>query len=242
MEKTNQEQKKEYKSSFFGNNKTALGLLALAIAGAAIWLLYSKGIIGSKEAGDPSDPVAMVNGEQIKRSELEALEAQIAANRGVDLSLEQDKETKQQLQSEALDALIAQVLLRQEVENSGVSVSEEEINSKIETIKAQFENQQQYEEALSSQNVTEEQLRDQLNNQLQIENYLTNKVGAESLEATESEIEEFYQQSVSQQEGAPSLEEASSQIVQIITQQKQQQELQRIIQELRSSADIEILI
>jgi len=230
-------------NSSSGNKKLLYILLALAIiAGAAIWYLFSRGQFSSEGSFGPNDSVAVVNGEEIIGSEVEAIQVQVAAGQGIDLSLQQEEETLKQLQTEALNSLIAQTLLRQDIENLGIVVADEEIDDGVETIRGQFESRELYEEELSAQNVTENELRDQIKSQLEIQNYLASKTGTESLTATDSEVEEFYNQSVSQAEDAPPLEEIRPQIAQIITQQKRQQELQKIVQQLRLAANIEILI
>ena len=70
---------------------------------------------------------------------------------------------------EALENLVVDKLIVQELAAKGVNVSDEEVNKKIEEIKTQIGSAESFEQALAIQGMTEEQLKGQIKIQLALE-------------------------------------------------------------------------
>lgn len=218
-----------------------LPLIAIVIiaATAAGYYLYSSGFFAVQTA--EGGVVARVNGEEIARTDLENFQNQLAAQQGLDFST-LDPDTQSLIQNQALNVLISQELLRQEVERVNILVSQEEVDSQLASIKSQFESDEIYQQELATQNMTEGDLRDQIVFDLRVQSYLSEQIDPQLLLVSEDEIEEFYRQSIGDGDDAPAIAEVRPQIEQLITQQKQQEQISFLIQQLQSVADIEILI
>jgi FKBP-type peptidyl-prolyl cis-trans isomerase (trigger factor) len=213
----------------------------LAVAGGA-WFFFSDGESPSQD-GTPnlSDTVARVNGESITRTELENSEAQIAAQQGIDIA-SLDAVSREQLQTQALDGLIANTLIQQAVTSSGLTTTEADIDAQIETIKSQFPDDAQFQEALSGQGLSEAELREQVRGEITTQAYFEQTLDIASITVTEEEVQALYEQEAATTEDIPPLEDVRGQIESFVIQQKQQELLAAHIQELSSNADIEILI
>lgn len=194
-------------------------------------------------AGDASEPVARVNGEEITRGQLQSTQQQLAAGQGQDIS-SLDASAQAQLQQQALDALIAQALLRQAAEEAGASASQTDIDAQLESITAQFDSDQAMQDALSAQGTTEAQLREQISRDLTMQAYVSQTLDTEPASATDEEIQALYDQFTANSSGedTPSLEELRPQLEAAVQQQKQQQQLQQLIQQLRTQGEVEVLI
>ena len=216
-----------------------IGLLVVAVGA---WFFISNGGTSSQN-GTPelSDTVARVNGEEITRTELENSEAQIAAQQGVDIA-SLDAANREQLQVQALDVLISNTLIQHAVASSGLTTSEADIDTQIETFKSQFPDDAQFQEALAGQGLSEADLREQVRGEMTTQAYLEQTLDLASVTVTEEEINALYEQEATITEDVPPLEDVRGQIEAFVIQQKQQELLAAHVQELRSAADIEILI
>jgi len=223
--------------------KTLLvAIIGIVIVAAGAWFFFSNGEAPSQN-GMPeiSDTVARVNGEDIIRTELENSEAQIAAQQGIDLA-SLDTAGREQLQAQALDGLIANTLIQQAAANSGIIATEADIDAQIELIKGQFPDDAQFQEALSGQGLSEADLREQVKGEVAIQAYLEQTLDLAAITVTDEEVNALYEQESAVTEDVPPLEDVRGQIESFVIQQKQQELFAAHIQELRSNADIEILI
>jgi flagellar basal body-associated protein FliL len=216
-----------------------VGIVAVA---AGAWFYFSGGEAPEQEASSESlNVVARVNGQDISRAELEASEAQIAAGQGIEVS-SLDAETRSQLQEQALNNLISQVLIQQKAEEMSIAASEADIDAQIDSIKAQFEDEAGYRAALSQEGLSEAELRSQIADDVVIQTYVAQELDIESVTATEEEIEAEYEQAAAANEGFPELSEVRGRVESSIIQQKQQQLISQHIRALQEAADIKILI
>ncbi|MBD3282596.1 MAG: hypothetical protein GF387_03275 [Candidatus Portnoybacteria bacterium] len=217
---------------------TIVVVLLIIVAGA-IYFLSPEGFIPKKgEKG--GNAVAIVNGEEISQEEYNSAESQIAANQGIDLG-SVDEETKQQIQNQAINNLVSQTLLSQAIENSDVAISEQEINNQIQIIKDRFDSEDAFNQALSAQGMTEEDLRSQIELSLSQQAYFDQELNLSSVEASEEEVASKYEEVAANQE-VPPLEQVRDQVEQLIVQEKQQDLINDHVEELRAEADIQILI
>lgn len=187
------------------------------------------------------DVVARVNGEEIKGADLQNSEAQILAGQGVDPTTLTD-EQRQQLRNQALDILISNALIRQAAAGANVQASEEAVNAQMEIIKGQFEDPAKYQEALTQQNMTEDDFRKLVASDVFIQTYIEQTLQLKAIDATDEEINAMYEQQKAASAEIPPLEEIRDQFKSFVIQQKQQQVLVAHIQELRSKANVEVLL
>ncbi|PIT92083.1 MAG: hypothetical protein COU08_04495 [Candidatus Harrisonbacteria bacterium CG10_big_fil_rev_8_21_14_0_10_42_17] len=223
--------------------KTVLiAIVGILVVAVGVWFLSSNGEAPSQN-GTPefSETVARVNGEDITRTELENSEAQIAAQQGIDTA-SLDVAGKEQLQAQALDGLIANTLIQQAVVNSGITATEADVSAQIELIKGQFPDDAQFQEALSEQGLSESDFREQVKGEVAMQAYLEQTLDLASITVTDEEVNVLYEQESAVTEDTPPLEDVRGQIESFVIQQKQQELLAAHVQELRSNADIEILI
>ena len=186
------------------------------------------------------DVVARVNGEEITKADMEKYENQFAASQGFDLTA-LTPELVTQLHNQALDALMSNILIKQAKDKAGIVATDEEINAQLTTVKGQYEDDAKYQEALSGQGLTEEDLKKLIADDLAIQKYLDQTLDLKSVTATEEEIQDVYDQEASASTTTPPLADVKDQINNFVIQQKQQQKIIEHIQALMSDADIEKL-
>ncbi|MEX0933839.1 MAG: SurA N-terminal domain-containing protein [Candidatus Paceibacterota bacterium] len=217
-------------------------LVVIIILGAGGWYLYSQQTKKSGEEANANETiVATVNGEEISRDDFNALRAQVIAGQGIDTESMTEQESEE-FDTQLVDTLISQRLLQQAVSDSGIIITESQIDEQVNVIKGQFESEQAFNETLSSQGATLADLREQVRSELASQAYFNQELDISSLSASDEEIQVAYDEATAGQENAPSLEEVREQALQFVLQQKQQQLINELMQVLRSNAEIEIFI
>ncbi|MDP3880830.1 MAG: SurA N-terminal domain-containing protein [bacterium] len=221
-------------------------VVLLIIIGAGAWyFLFQEtsdiSLDGNTAGVNTGEPVAVVNGEEVSGQALAALETQIATSQGQTVA-SLDSEARAQLQTQAMDALIGQVLLRQKVQSSGITITQEKLASEMELIRARFATEEEYQATLSAEGLDEEGLQTRIGLELITQSYLEQELGLNSVTASEAEVQEAYTQIDAQGQELPALEEIRADLETFVIQQKQQALLDAHIQELRADADVEILI
>jgi len=224
-----------------GGKKLLIFIPLFLFLGVVVWNVFSNNQTVEERMVEKDSVVARVNGEEIMRSEMESMQERIASNQGIDFSALSSEE-KERISMEALENLISQALLMQEIEKSNISVSQEEIDAQINSFKEAYGGEGPFGEELALQGLTEGQLREQLELESKYMAYFSQELDFDALSATDDEIRAFYDQSVSQGENVPPFEEVASQIEQYVIQQKQQDLVEALVQQLRFNADIQILI
>lgn len=204
---------------------------------AIILVVFAVYVTSNNSKQNISDPnsVAIVNGEYLPREEYDARVAQLTAFGG-------ESENAEGYSEQALTQMISEKLLMQDANAKGYVVADEEVATEFDGVKQSFENEEKFNEALASQNMTSDQLKANIYSQLILEQYVEGVLKDKNVEVSEEEILSFYEQSVSGSEEAPSLEEVKEQVKQQLEQQKISAIMQEVIFELRDKADITILI
>lgn len=226
--------------------KAIIVIIVLLIIGAGGWYLVSSGKLNLNQLTQPNSSansatttatVATVNGEPVSSTQLAAAVAQINAQNGTSTIT-----TPAQVQTQALDSIIAQMLLVQAVKKAGIVASSTQVEAQIQAAKTQLGSQAAYEQALAAQGMTEAGLRAQISSDLAIQAYLNQALNLSAVTATDAEIQAAYKQAAAQQTGIPALSKVRDQVQKFVIQQKQQQMINAQVQKLRSEADIKILI
>ncbi|NCN52989.1 hypothetical protein GW950_00820 [Candidatus Wolfebacteria bacterium] len=222
--------------------KLFIAIVGILVVAIGVWFLFSNKEAPSQNgAPELSDTIARVNGENITRTELENSEAQIAAQQGIDTA-SLDATAREQLQAQALDGLIANILIQQAVVNSGIIATEVAVDEQIALIKGQFSNDTQFQEALVEQRLSEADIRKQVRGEVATQIYLEQTLNLSSITATDEEVNTLYKQEAAVTKDIPPLEDVRAQIESFIIQQKQLELLSAHVQELSINADIEIFI
>ncbi len=233
--------------------QTIIGIVVIVILAVGGWYAYTSGALkgiggpgGSTATSTPQDAnqtVATVNGQAITRGQLTSAEQQIAAQAGVSMS-SLDASTTAQLQSQALDSLIGQELLKQAATQGGYTASSTQVDQQLQAVKTQFGSDSAYQQALQQQGVTEDQLKAQIAQSLTIQNYLEATLHLSKVTASDTEIQTLYDQLKSQNTGTttPPLSQVKDQVQQLVVSQKQQQQVNQLVSQLRAQANVQVLI
>jgi hypothetical protein len=227
----------------------ALGLVAILIMVITYFLFSAEqdtaslsNINETEKISNTSDVVMIVNEEEILKSDFDHLLSQVAMQRGINDPTTIDQQIQEQLESQVLEMLISQTLLKQAVIDSGITVSETDVDVRLEAIRDQFESDEEYQQALITENLTEPELRNKIAGELSTEPYLEKELNLSVVNASESEVVQAYEQISSQNAEIAPLEDVYTQIEELVIQQKQQELIAQLVSELRADSEIEILI
>ena len=220
----------------------------LAILGVVVVLIIATLFVFSEKLGintpnqnnEIAGPVAIVNGEEIPRSEFETLKSQIVTQQNIDFStFEPAVET--QFDAQIAEELIAQALVKQAAAASDISVSEEEVDAQIEIVRDEFGGQEVLDEMLDTEGISQEEFRDLIKTGITTQVFLERELNLSSVTATNEEIEALYNEAATQGDIAP-LEEVRTQVELSVIDQKQQALIAEFTSQLRTSANIEVLL
>lgn len=144
----------------------------------------------STQPADENEAVAEVNGEAVLQGEFDA-----AFNRARQRMMQQNPMAAQgqlnQLRGQVLENLIDRELLYQESITEGFGVSDDRVDLELETIRANFATQEEFQLALSNLGVSEEELELDIAKSLAIQTLLEEQVLA-SIEVSDDEARSFY--------------------------------------------------
>ncbi|MDQ0229419.1 SurA N-terminal domain-containing protein [Metabacillus malikii] len=187
--------------------------------------------------------VAIVNGKEIKGTEynqiLTSLQTSSYQN-GLDPTSE---ETAKQLKEETLNSIVGQELLMQEINKKGYTASEDEINKQLETEKARFEKEEDFEKALESSKLTIDDLKEQIKENVIISQYLEKDMKVD--EVKEEEVKELYTsltKNLDDSSETPKYEDVKESLKEKLVQDKTAAAIRTKIEELRKNAEVELKI
>ncbi len=228
-----------------GPSKTKRAPLALAIgilAVGTVVALFAAGIITPEKIGMKSQAVAaVVNGEKITVAYVDERLAQVRPtleSQGFNFS---DESAVASLRTQAIDDLVNETILIQQAKDAGIEVTDEDVDSEYQGIIDSLGGQEAFETALASVGLTEDRLRSDLRRQLYVERYVERYAANNSIEVTDKEISDLYTNLKTQNSEMPPLEEVRESLRAEIRQQKIGQLIGPHIQELRASAQVEIM-
>ncbi|MCM3160085.1 SurA N-terminal domain-containing protein [Metabacillus litoralis] len=187
--------------------------------------------------------VAIVNGEEIKGNQYNdalSISQMQFSQLGQDLTTD---DMAKQIKDYTLESLVGQTLLLQEIDKKGYEASEEDINKQLETLKASYKTEEEFEEALKTNNLTLDKLKEQIADTVKYDQFVKNDLKVE--EVKEEEIKEYYDSMVStagESEDTPKYEEVKDTLKANLEQQKTQEKVATKVEELRKAADVELKI
>ena len=223
--------------------RTFLLLLAAVIALTAAGC--GQDSAGTQNSGD-DEKVAIVDGKAIYRQEFDAQMEQIKASyqqQGQDLEAEDNKEALENIEQQVLDEMINNAVLLQQAQKSGVNAPKQEVESQLEAIKSQYD-ENQFQQILEANNLSEDGLKKEISDQLMINNYMQTEIEEEQLAVSEDEVRDSYDQVINQQpEGEkPNFEEIKPQIEGMLRQEKMQEAKTELLKGLKEDMEIEVLL
>jgi hypothetical protein len=197
------------------------------------------------ESTEEDKVMATVNGEEILKSEYDLLfqdSAATYAQQGMDVNT-LDEEMKQQLETQILDQLINTELLLQQANTEGIKPEEGEVNSSFEEMKAQFEDEEKFNQALEENNLTEASLKERIVTEMKITSYLETAVGEINVTAEEiTAVYNQYKQAMeSQEQEVQELETIKAQLEEQAAMEKRQEKISEIIEQLRNDNEVVVL-
>lgn len=226
-----------------GMNKETIGsVVAVVLVGIGGWYAFTVGSLGKgggPAAAGAAETVAVVNGENIPRSQFDAAKAQLAAQQGPSATT---TEAQAVIQQQALDSVIGRALLLQAATQAGLTASTTLVDAQMEAAKAQLGGQAGLDSMLAQEGLTEEGLRVQISENLAIQAYLEQELHLSTLTATDAEVKAAYDQVSAGQQGVPALSEVKEQMQQLVLGQKQQQLILGQVEKLRAAGSVQILI
>lgn len=194
--------------------------------------------ITDEEIADAESAVVSINGEEILGDRYNNTYEQLKTMVHM---YGQDTSDLEMLKEETIAILVEQELIRQDAEEQGIEVSEEEAQEEIDTL-IEENGEEALTAILEQYDMTEEELLEQLTADLVTMRYM--ETALDEVEVTDEEVEEQFNllQEQNQNEDIGELEEHAETIRQSISQQKQNEMLEARVNELREEADIETLI
>ena len=164
-------------------------LVSLALAGC-----------GGGDEDVPADAVAIVDGEEIARSDYEALITQAKKsykNQKRDFPAAGSQEF-QTLRNQAVQFLVQREQFAQEAENLDVDVTDKAIDARLEQIQKQYfgGDKKKYEQQLKEQGITEQNVRNDIRHQIISEKIFAEVTG--EVKVTDEQIEDYYEKNKAQ--------------------------------------------
>ena len=155
---------------------------------------------GSSDQDVPADAVAVVNGNEIARSDYEALISQAKKsylNQKRDFPAAGSQEF-QTLRNQAVQFLVQREQFSQEAENLDVDVTDKAIDARLEQIMKQYfgGDKKKYEKQLKEQGITETQVRNDIRAQIVSEKIFAEVTG--EVKVTDDKIKEYYEKNKAQ--------------------------------------------
>jgi peptidyl-prolyl cis-trans isomerase C len=135
--------------------------------------------------------VATVNGTAITQGDVDQAVEAMMMRFGGRLPPEQVQQLRPHVRKQAIENLITQELLLQEVEKKGIHPSKKAVEEKIAEIEANFPSPEIFQEQLARAGVSGEKLRQNIERNLAIESLIQSQI-PEDKKVTAEEIEAYY--------------------------------------------------
>ena len=154
-------------------------------------LLFSVSAWG--EVNTVNEIVAVVNGEPITRFELrKRVQSSLSSSAGTAGSIQEESESERK--REVLRSMINEVLFRQKAESLGITVSEEDVQSRVERIRQQNDlSRQELEEQLRKRGTSLEKFRQKIREKIKVNRLLSTRV-RKNVVLTEQELRRYYRE------------------------------------------------
>ena len=193
------------------------------------------------------DVVAEVNGEEIIKEDFESAYTAQFQQMAMQAQMSGEEVDEAQLKEQVAESLVAQELLVQETENRDIEASDEEVNETLTALAEQngLASSEEFLTALEEQGLSEDEVMEQVASQVKVDKLIAEESG--DSEASEEELQEFYDQMQAQQEEMggeelPPFEDIKTELEAQLVQQKENEAVQALVAELREGADVTVHI
>ena len=196
-------------------------------------------------ASQSDTPVALVNDEAITESAFEETlnRMKILYQDQVDFESEDGAAFLTQLEKSVLEMMIQQKVIFQVAKAEGFLMPLSEAEEEVALIRASFESEAAYLEALEANGLSESSLIRSIQQDSTIEAYFEATISVTPV--TEEEVVAFYEEqkafAQAQQQEVPELEEVFDWIVNQLTEERQRAKANTVVEQLVSEATIERL-
>jgi len=164
--------------------------------------------------GDESAVVATVDGEEILKEELLAMEEQQKqqlAMQGLDPDSEEADQMMEEMRPDLLENIVMIALLEQKAQKEDITVEDDEVDEYYQQFAQQAGGEEMLEEQLEEADITEEELKSDIADQMLIEqymdHYIVENVPEDELEFSEEELRDLYEQQQQQMEQQMQMQE-----------------------------------
>lgn len=183
----------------FPQMKTRLALAAILTASAVVLTAGGQETPKAPEAKpapkfELKDPLAVVDGSEIKIAEVEKAMSDILAQQGATLD-QVPAEMKPQLYRQVLDGVIVERLVTRE--SSKVEVTDAAVTQEFERFKARFPNEEEMKAQLAKAGQTPETIRVQIQRFLQQNQWIDGQIAGKA-DVTDAEAQDFYKANTEQ--------------------------------------------
>jgi peptidyl-prolyl cis-trans isomerase C len=139
------------------------------------------------------DVLARVNGETVTRAEFERAIKNVEARAGRQVPAEQ----RDQVYRGVLDQLVTFHMLEQEVKARNVSVTDQEVDARLEQVKKQFPSEDEFKKAMASRGMTIDELKKETRAELGVSKMVEQAVKP-LIKIDESQVKDFYDKNPAQ--------------------------------------------
>lgn len=185
--------------------------------------------------------IAIVNGEKITKAQYNERYSKLALTVASQGQSATSTEIMAAMKKQVTDDLVSETLVLQEAKKAGISANTDAVDAAIKQSQAQFPDNAGYEKALKDQGFTDMSYKSTLTTQNIIQQYLSTHVDLTTAVSTPAEVTTLYNQAAASGQTVPPLDQVRSQVEAQIIKQKQQSLISKFIDQLKSSAKIEIL-
>ncbi len=217
-------------------------IIVLCAIAAGAFLFYNKSSDAVTVKEYP-EVVAVVNGEEVPRDDfLQSYEQAngIAMQQGIDPTL--DPAIMAEVEKQALDIAVNTVLMLQEAEKAGITVSDERVDEEVAKLEEQFGGAEQLAAALAGVGLDDAGMREDLREQLVVDQYITNSLEWTTIEVTDEDVRAYYDEVAAQVADVPAFEDVVDQVRAQLEYQAQQEATTALIARVREDAEIETYI
>ncbi len=171
------------------------GLFFLSVFALILAVIMSPDLTGAEPAEVVDRIVAIVNDDIITLSQLNQLMAPVEKKvRESGYISEKDRKKLFQLREQALNQLIEQKLLKQEIEKASLTISEQEIDETIENVKkANYITDEELRKSLAQEGLTMEGYRKKLKDQILRTRLMNLKIKSKII-ITKEEINNYFEE------------------------------------------------
>nr|WP_318539253.1 SurA N-terminal domain-containing protein [Terribacillus saccharophilus] len=191
---------------------------------------------------DPDETVATVNGTEIKGEEYNSLLSSAQQQSQASGSDPTTDDAAKEMKDQVLKSLVGNELLLQEAENKDYEVTDKEVDDELKSAKEQFEDEDQFNQALEATGSTEDEYKQQMKEGLLVTKYVDSELSPK--EVTEDDMKTYYEEmekqakESNQEDSLPKYDDIKDQLKATMEQQNLQTVMLDKVDELEKDADV----